>query len=678
MARPLAAPSSEHDGGGGGALRAPRRHRRAAVLAGATALGAGLLVTAPAGAGPIVHHHSATIAAARPDLTIKAVKAAKRSIRAGSRVRLTVAVRDAGPGRAGASRTTLFLSLDGIPDPRDLRLATISTHALKPHHAARRKLRVRIPTGASGTYRVIACADSASRIGEADETNNCRASKRTLRVTATGAAPNGPAANPNGDADGDGSRNGVDCAPNDPAIHPGAQDLPDVPGFVDTNCDGIDGDAAKAIFVSAIGSDTNAGTRTKPMKTIGAGVAAALAQAKDVYVTQGEYPETVTISGGVSIYGGYDFPAWSRARTNATRITGDASGSARGTGMIAMSVIAPTTLQLLTLQPSAPTEPDRTSYGIRGASSPGLHVELATITAAKGTAGDAGQTGLHGATGGDGQPGSKGGDGGTSAARNTGGKGGSGGSDGAGGPGAPGLPTTADALGRMGGPGGAGGAVGHVGGAGYAGDSGVLGADGDGGGPANVLPPNLGRWQGENGGYGQPGTDGDGGGGGGGGGAEDCFCLFPDDGGHGGGGGGGGQAGSGGVGGRAGGGSIGIYLPLSTGATVRDSSVTAADGAPGGAGGLGAQGGIGGKGGAGATSGNGAKGGNGGLGGVGGRGGDGGGGAGGPSIAIVGLTPTAITTTALQHGTGGAGGARGAGALHGGGVGVTGVAQDLL
>jgi hypothetical protein len=47
------------------------------------------------------------------------------------------------------------------------------------------------------------------------------------------------------DWDGDGVIAG-DCAPLDAAIHPGAPDAPDL-SFADTDCDGIDGDAAGAV-----------------------------------------------------------------------------------------------------------------------------------------------------------------------------------------------------------------------------------------------------------------------------------------------------------------------------------------------------------------------------------------------------------------------------------------------
>ncbi len=70
--------------------------------------------------------------------------------------------------------------------------------------------------------------------------------------------------------------------------HAQGADVPD-PGFLDTNGDGIDGDAAHAIFVDRLsGTDGNPGTRAQPKQTITAGIAAALVPPrKDVYVSKG-------------------------------------------------------------------------------------------------------------------------------------------------------------------------------------------------------------------------------------------------------------------------------------------------------------------------------------------------------------------------------------------------------
>src|SRR5208283_1080518 len=102
-------------------------------------------------------------------------------------------------------------------------------------------------------------------------------------------------------------------------------DKPDL-SFVDSNCDGIDGTVADAIFVDTVtGLDTNAGTITSPVKTIGEGIILAFGASpkKDVYVSKGGYAETITMASGVSIYGGYDASnMWQRSNANVTTITG--------------------------------------------------------------------------------------------------------------------------------------------------------------------------------------------------------------------------------------------------------------------------------------------------------------------------------------------------------------------
>lgn len=110
------------------------------------------------------------------------------------------------------------------------------------------------------------------------------------------------------DADADGYNPapcGGDCNDSDPEIHPGQGDLPDMQGL-DANCDGIDGEIDKGIFVSTSGNDANDGSRQNPKLTIQAGINAAVALGKrDVYVASGAYTGQVNLASGVGVYGGY-------------------------------------------------------------------------------------------------------------------------------------------------------------------------------------------------------------------------------------------------------------------------------------------------------------------------------------------------------------------------------------
>ena len=115
----------------------------------------------------------------------------------------------------------------------------------------------------------------------------------------------------------------LDSNPNDCECHkladddwPGV-DFPAFPNDLDVNCDGVDGNVAKAIFVAKNGDDAWPGTRSEPKRTIQAGIDTAFLQGKrDVYVASGVYREAVRLAVGVGVYGGYsaDFRVRDMAR----------------------------------------------------------------------------------------------------------------------------------------------------------------------------------------------------------------------------------------------------------------------------------------------------------------------------------------------------------------------------
>ena len=103
--------------------------------------------------------------------------------------------------------------------------------------------------------------------------------------------------------------------------NPNAVDDPD-DDFADTNCDGIDGDKRKAIFVATTGNDSADGTWGKPVVTLTHAIALATAACKDVYVCAGDYQENLSINAqGARVYGGYDCAHnWQRNSTSQARI----------------------------------------------------------------------------------------------------------------------------------------------------------------------------------------------------------------------------------------------------------------------------------------------------------------------------------------------------------------------
>lgn len=608
--------------------------RRAAIVA------AALAVALSVGAGAVSASNLG------PDLVITSLSPAPSThLAPGSAFSEHFTEKNIGKRSAGASTTGFYLSSSAKLGKGATRLrGAVAIPALKPGQQTTATAKLTIPTKmAPGSYYLIGCADVLRQVSEVNEGNNCLTASGRVRVV---------------------------CHPTDN------------PALTSPNPHCFDGNAADGIFVSAsTGVDSNPGTRAQPKRTLAAGVNAAAAVDRDVYVTEGTYPELVQVANGVSVYGGYS-ASWQRSPANVTKVTGATTSSGDTEAAEAFSVTSPTTVQLLTLSPGTPITPGANSYGLRGSGDTGLVLDHLTVVAGPGVSGAGGGNGSTGIAGGDGitRVGYiQGGAGGSSAVGHTGGAGGWGTQNGgAGQDGATGQLTYPDAYGLMGGPGGPGGAAGTTdsGGKGYDGDFGKFLGNGSGGGAGDAAPAGAAYWLTASGTSGAKGSDGHGGGGGGGGGAACDTCP----GAGGGGGGGGGQGGGGGGGGQGGGGSFGIFLVNSAGAMVQNSSVTASDGGAGGAGGGGAYGGVGGAGGP-AQSGNcgcdGGGGGAGGRGGTGGRGGDGGGGAGGPSIAIFGLTAAAAPGTTATAGSGGSAGAGGYGSGFGAPAGANGVSAQF-
>ncbi|MDA0173032.1 hypothetical protein OJ998_28275 [Solirubrobacter taibaiensis] len=477
------------------------------------------------------------------------------------------------------------------------------------------------------------------------------------------------------DFDLDGVSTPADCNDLDAGIFPGAADRPDL-AFVDTNCDGIDGDVAKAVFVDAGGGqDSRSGSRDFPKKSVGNALAAAKAAGKDVYVAAGTYVELLNLESGVGIYGGYTPTFGQRVTTEPTLITGASNAAVADNDTKVV-------LQLLSLTGANSLS---SSYGLRAIN--GSTVVLEGVTAQGGSAG-AGSPALavitrpaRTATGGTG-----GTLGGCTSGRTGGGAPGSG-NAGVGGLGGAGSPAV------LGGLSGGAGTSGFFAPGALSGGTPTNGRDGSSpaapvttGALATSTPDIAGAtWGGASGNTGPLGNPGGGGGGGGGGfGAVNALSgASGAAGGGGGGGGGGGTPGSGGAGGAPGGGSFGVYI-FNASVTAVASTLKSGTGGVGGNGAAGQPGGFGGFGGSpgqavtctisvgpfsiSVTSGDGAFG---GPGGDGSQGGSGSGGAGGPSVGVFRAGPGsafASRDSAATGGTAGLGGATTGGVRSAGGV----------
>jgi len=470
-------------------------------------------------------------------------------------------------------------------------------------------------------------------------------------------------------------------------------DQPD-DSFQDANCDGIDGVASEAVFVAPapIGNDANAGTIGAPMATIANAIQQTNSTRAAVYLSQGTYNGSVTLTDGVSLFGGYDATDnWSRAANHTTTLIGQSGLAA----MTASGINQSTIVDRFTVVAGDGNGNGGNSTAIyvfdSGAN---LEIRNSIIIGGDGARGNDGSSGSIGASGGNASSGGNGcdgcsgngsrGAGGSSSCGAQGGAGGYGGYDN--GSGTSGFSGAGGSRAGSAGSGGGGAAVcnsslcsgcagrknGQNGTSGSNGSSGATGQAGSRGNGAGNVSQN--RWLGSRGSTGGAGTAGGGGGGGGagGGGADDCYinifaCISDgnpcnrDRGGGGGGGGAGGCGGTGGTGGYGGGGSFGIFLRNSS-ATLVNNSITAGNGGNGGNGGLGGTGGTPGAGAAGGGkadgSGAGAQGGDGGNGG---RGGRGGGGGGGVSYGIYRSNSNAaiLTNNLYVTGSGGAGGTGG-------------------
>ncbi|MEZ4401920.1 MAG: hypothetical protein R3B06_17960 [Kofleriaceae bacterium] len=493
---------------------------------------------------------------------------------------------------------------------------------------------------------------------------------------------------------------------------PSATDDPDGT-YADSNCDGIDGDVARGVFVAGGGSNSpSCGlTSTTPCQTISYGIVrAATAGRSHVFVQAGTYAEVVVLVNGVNVWGGYDF-AWQRASYatpgHRVEITGGQDNAAGGDGeylaVRAHDLIVPVTMgDLVITGPAAVGD-----VGGNGRSSYAVHVDAATvrlervaITAGNGAPGVAGAPGqdavivdaqsyMNGGRGGDGAEfestcdttgrGAAGPAGTNTCTSSPSSRALGGGAGGAGGtmdtscgftgvcavsgncdarPGSPGA-AAAYRNGSFGAPGTPGSGLDTCGPTGPGGPGEVAnGARGTAQAGATVT---NGYWYGRAGTAGMTGENGSGGGGGGG--AGGCDVGTDSYGGGGGGGGAGGCAArSGGGGGGGGGASFGVFAVGNGAVTIAGCTLARGAGGRGGDGGAGGRGQSGGAGNLGGAYPGGAQPGTGGNGAHGGHGGGGGGGQGGRAVGI-GSTPGSTVTHDCTI-TGGTLGAGGSGGLH--------------
>ena len=141
-------------------------------------------------------------------------------------------------------------------------------------------------------------------------------------------------------------------------------------------------DDKAGIFVSPTGSDNAAGTRATPVKTIPKAVALAGAQRLPrVYVCEGTYPEPITVTGPVSLYGGL---TCARVPAEVTPLL----APPKGVALRITSVAAPIVVQDLAITGSADTAaPGDSAIAVFVVGSPAVTLRHVALRAGPGVAG---------------------------------------------------------------------------------------------------------------------------------------------------------------------------------------------------------------------------------------------------------------------------------------------------
>ena len=486
--------------------------------------------------------------------------------------------------------------------------------------------------------------------------------------------------------------------------------------YADENCDGLDGDAARALFVAPGGANGTC-TKAAPCGSVTYAITQSNQSKNHVYIQAGTYTEVVEVPSGanVELYGGFNTSWVRKARTELGHKVTLKGIKHTGDGEYMAVRLRSATVKLADLVIQAPSPGSEERKNGAGLSSYGVHsvdgtVTLERVEVLQGN----GATGADGAGGMDAQSltavsqantggaasddvnfcdsttrgaGSSGAVNSQCSANTGGGRGGDGGTKDAGcncfglcyDEGISGLcsnqcPATNGSPGIVGsGPNGGSPGGRGLGGTSCSGVSGGMdggtpshGAGGAGGERGGSIVEGF--WYGSEGVTGSVGANGSGGGGGGGsGGCNKTQVLDSTGAGGGGGGAGGCAARAGGFGGSAGGSSFGVFAVRGS-VTITMSRFVLGNGGAGGrggAGGLGQPGGLGGLGGNGTTIPNGGQqaeaGGNGGRGGDGGASGGGGGGAGGNSFGVFTQSSSIDANQGTNDFSGGAVGPRGEG-----------------
>lgn len=136
------------------------------------ALGAALFLTTGSAAG-----------AADPDLEVTMLIDPPSVLPAGAEFSTAAMVANRGSRVSPGSQTRFYLSANTTQGSSDLVLGSRTTRRLAPKSESLRTLRIELPASTSpGEYFLLACADSAQKVRERVERNNCIASAYPMIV----------------------------------------------------------------------------------------------------------------------------------------------------------------------------------------------------------------------------------------------------------------------------------------------------------------------------------------------------------------------------------------------------------------------------------------------------------------------------------------------------------------
>jgi hypothetical protein len=174
-----------------------------------------------------------------------------------------------------------------------------------------------------------------------------------------------------------------------------ATDPPDDQG-IDSNCDGADGVIGKDVYVDAAGGqDSNEGSPSAPLRTLGAALKLATSRGGSVLVDAGTLQDSdLSAPGTWAIYGGYSTTFIGAPQRAVTTVTPSSTG-------LLVENATSARLAHLTVQSQAPatTSDPLSTYGLR-TSAQKLALDDVDIQAAPASSGTSGAPGSPGAAGG--------------------------------------------------------------------------------------------------------------------------------------------------------------------------------------------------------------------------------------------------------------------------------------